>query len=98
MQISLYSDVQVLSESVSKALLLTGGNEVKETANFVSLFDRFFDCLNVSNFTNGTKNRKPFQHPYRHSDDHRLKVNSQQKSLILIVLSEFACSGWRENS
>ena len=43
----------MLSESVSKALLLTGGDEVTETANFVSLIDRFFDCFNVSNFNSG---------------------------------------------
>lgn len=61
---------------MSKALVLTGGNEVKETARFVSMFDKFFDSLNVSNFTNGTRHRKPFQYPYRHGDDHRLKVYS----------------------
>lgn len=38
------------------------------------MFDKFLDLLNVSNFTNGTRYRKPFQHPYRSSDDHRLKV------------------------
>ena len=66
--------VQVLSESVSRALILTGGPFVKETANFASMMDRFFDCLNVSNFTNGMKKKKPFQHPYRHKEDKRLKV------------------------
>ena len=62
---------QVLSESVSKALVLTGGPEAQGTAKFVAMIDKFFDILNVSNFTNGTRNRKPFQHPYRHSDDAR---------------------------
>ena len=37
--------------------------------------DKFFDILNVSNFTNGTWSRKPFQHPYRHGDDARLTVS-----------------------
>ena len=47
---------QVLSESVSKALVLTGGQEAQETAKFVALIDKFFDI----NFTNGTRNHKPF--------------------------------------
>jgi len=66
---------QVLSESVSKALVLTGGQEAQGTATFVSMFDKFFDLLNVSNFTNGTRYRKPFHHPYRNGDDVRLKVS-----------------------
>ena len=61
---------------MSKALIQTGGCEAKETSRFVSMFDKFFDCVNVSNFTNGTRNRKQFQYPYRHSDDPRVKVCS----------------------
>ena len=44
---------QVLSDSVSKALLLTGGEEAKQTAKFCDMFNKSFDCLNVSNFTDG---------------------------------------------
>lgn len=66
--------LQVLSESVAKALPLVVGDEASETAEFISKFDSFFDILNVSNFTNGTRYRKPFQHPYRHGNDSRLKV------------------------
>lgn len=64
----------MLSESVARALPLVVGNEATETAEFVSKFDSFFDALNVSNFTNGTRYRKPFQHPYRYACDQRLKV------------------------
>jgi len=32
---------QVLSESVSKPLVLTGGQEAQGTATFVSMFDKF---------------------------------------------------------
>lgn len=64
----------MLSESVAKALPLVVGDEAAETAEFLSKFDSFFDILNVSNFTNGTRHRKPFQHPYRHASDPRLKV------------------------
>ena len=60
---------QVLSESVSKAWVLTGGQEAQGTATFVSMLDKFFDLLNVSRY------RKPFHHPYRNSDDVRLKVS-----------------------
>ncbi len=34
-----------LSESVGKALQLTGGTDVQETAKFAIMFDKFFDCL-----------------------------------------------------
>lgn len=64
----------MLSESVGKAIQLTGGNDAQETANFILLFDKFFDMLNVSNFTNGSRKKKPFQYPYHTGDDHRLKV------------------------
>ena len=64
----------MLSDQVSAALRLSLKPEVQETANFVSIFDKFFDCLNVNNFTNGMSKRKEFQHPYRHSSDKRLKV------------------------
>lgn len=65
----------MLSESVSKALQLTGGEDAEETAKFVMMFDKFFDCLNVSNFTNGARARKPFQKPYTNSEDTRLEVS-----------------------
>uniref|UniRef100_A0A1X7U3S6 Uncharacterized protein n=1 Tax=Amphimedon queenslandica TaxID=400682 RepID=A0A1X7U3S6_AMPQE len=46
---------QVLSASVSKVLKLTGGLVSEETAMFALTLDKFFDCLNVTNFTNGTR-------------------------------------------
>eukprot|EP00731_Ephydatia_muelleri_P009106 Em0004g1444a len=64
---------QVLSESVSQALHLTGGDEVSETAHFIGMMDRFFDALNVHNFSNGSKALKPFQLPYTSATDFRLK-------------------------
>ena len=66
---------KVLSESVSTALMLTGGDEASETALFVSQMDKFFDCLNVNSYTRGKNARKPFMDPYRSKDDFRLKVN-----------------------
>ena len=61
---------------MSKALELTGGTEVEETERFTATFDKFFDALNISNFTNGVHKRKPFQLPYRSKDDFCLKVNT----------------------
>ena len=68
--------MQVLSESVSKALTLTGDDRTHETARFTSFLDNFFCSLNVSNFCNGKKQRKPFQDPYRSSSDFRSNVSS----------------------
>ena len=64
--------MQVLSESVSKALTLVGGAKSEEPARFAAMVDKFFDSLNVSNFQNEKKNRKPFQDPYR---SFRLRVS-----------------------
>ncbi len=75
--------LQVLSESVSKALQMTGGSEVEETARFALMMDRFFDSLNVTNFTNGIHKRKPFQLPYRSGSDKRLKVSCLTSLVIL---------------
>ena len=68
--------LKVLSESVSKALTLVGDEETSETARFTSMLDKFFDALNVTNFTNGKHKRKTFQDPYRSAKDFRLVVNN----------------------
>ncbi|KAL5500545.1 hypothetical protein EMCRGX_G012127 [Ephydatia muelleri] len=49
---------QLLSETVAKALVLSGDPAVQETAKFVTMFDKFFDALNVSNYTSGVNKRK----------------------------------------
>jgi hypothetical protein len=57
--------VQTLSESVSNALKLTGGNsDSQETAKSVKLMDKFFDCIYAHNFSHGVQAHKPFQIPY----------------------------------
>ena len=53
---------------------MTGGESVAATVKFVSMINKFFDCLNVTNFVNGKRSRKPFQDPYRSSSDIWLKV------------------------
>lgn len=67
--------IQSLSESVSKALTLYGGEEAEETALFTLMFDKLFDCLNVSNYEKGKMKRKVFLNPYRSGNDFRLKVS-----------------------
>ena len=62
-------NLKVLSESVPKGLTLLGGENVSATAHFVAIFDKFFDCFNVSHFDNGKLKRKPFQAPYRSPKD-----------------------------
>ena len=73
----LFHKLQVLSDSVSKALQLTGGEEASETAKFVGMVDKFFDALNVHNYTHGIHSRKRFRMPYTTGKDMRLKVCTQ---------------------
>lgn len=61
---------------MAKALQLTGGPKATETARFVDMVDKMFDCLNVNNFTVGIHKRKKFKLPYRSSSDFRLKVGN----------------------
>ncbi len=64
----------MLSETVAKALQLTADKDVAETVRFVKMFDKFFDCFNVSSYNTGRKQRKPFKQPYHSGTDFRLKV------------------------
>ena len=66
--------MQVLSSSVSKTLTHVFGDEVRETAKFADIFDKFFDSLNVSHLKLGQLKRCAFKAPYRSASDFRLKV------------------------
>lgn len=92
------ASTQVLSESVSKALTLRGGEATAETARFLLMMDKFFDCTNVKNYSAGVKSRKPFQLPFRSASDERLKVclidyythsSTHNKMFTVIVYSCF---------
>ena len=67
-------NAQVLGESMSKALLLICEDNASETAKFVGMADKFFDALNVHNYTHGVHQLKLFQAPYTSSEDMRLEV------------------------
>jgi len=68
---------QVLSETVSKALYFYRNEAAFETAYFIQKMDQFFDCLNVSSFSQGKLKRKVFQQPYRSGNDFRLVVSDE---------------------
>ena len=71
----------MLSESVSKALQLVGGDEVAETSKFVGMIDTFFDILNIHNYTHGVHARKPFQMP------HTTRQTTQGNSCCIMFFS-----------
>ena len=43
----------MLSQSVATAIKLRGGDEASETAKFVEMCDKWFDAMNVHNYTQG---------------------------------------------
>ena len=43
----------MLSKTVAAALLVNGRDEVTPTATFVEMFNKFFDCMNVSTLSKG---------------------------------------------
>ena len=57
--------MQVLHSSVANALRVTLRDQAAATADFCEMFDKFFDCLNVSNFDAGKWSRNVFKSPYR---------------------------------
>ena len=71
---------------MAKALQLTGGDDVVETVRFISMMDKFFDCLNVNNFSTGIKKKKPFQQPYRSPNDFRLTVCAPNYRVLIVFL------------
>ena len=77
--------VQVLSNSVAKALKLTGGPDVEKTAKFASMFDKFFDCLNVSNFEAGKRSRNSFKSPYYKQQNSVLRFEISVAKSVLFV-------------
>jgi len=36
----------------------TGGPDAQETAKFIKMCDKFFDCLNVDNLNDGRREKK----------------------------------------
>ena len=74
--------IKVLSQSVATALRTYLKGESEETAKYLEMFDKFFDCLNVTNYTTCYIKRKYFQSPYRWNNDLRIQVNKYIKFLF----------------
>ena len=55
-------------------MLDSASDEYRETAQFCHMFDKFFDCLNTRNASEGKKKRKQDLEPYRRADDRRFEV------------------------
>ena len=70
MSYNVFTHMLVLSSSVANALRV----QAAETAHFCEMLDKFFDCLNVSNFEAGKHSHNVFKSPYRSSHDFRLRV------------------------
>lgn len=73
-----------MSATVAKALHFTFGDGAEQTACFVEKVNKFFDCFNVSTFTQGKFFRKVFQMPYRRADDFRMKVGHMHNSYKIL--------------
>ena len=63
----------------AKTLLV--GDEATETAKFAEMFNKFFDCLNTSNFTVGKQQRNVFKNPYYSAEDFRLTVGPHMHTI-----------------
>ena len=74
-----------MSTTVATALkVFVKDNEADETAKFVEMFDKFFDALNVTNYTKCIVKRKYFQTVYRWAKDFRLEV-LKYHFIVLII-------------
>lgn len=56
------------------ALKKGSAEDTVETIRFVEMMDRFFDCLNVNNFSSSKNKIKLFQSPYTSAKDFRIAV------------------------
>ena len=52
-----------MSETVSKDLMLSGGNKAFEKSLVIGKADKSFNTLNITSLYEGLKARKPFQKP-----------------------------------
>ena len=64
---------QVLSHQVGSVMQQYGTPGSQETAKFILLMDRFFDCLNSRNLSEVDRTRKPELLPYTRVDDLRFQ-------------------------
>eukprot|EP00794_Sanderia_malayensis_P006613 gene6613-7361_t len=60
-----------MSESVGKIMASYGPPASSETAKFILIIDKFFDCCNTRSLEEGAHKRKPYLAPYVSEDDER---------------------------
>ena len=60
--------------SVATALRVFFSNEAAATADFIDKFDKFFDLMNVTNYTKCYTSLKDFKRPYHWANDFRVQV------------------------
>ena len=71
----------MLSQSVATAIKLRGGDEASETAKFVEMCDKWFDAMNVHNYTQGILVSKIFNnltHEYNYIQGIRTRKDFQR--------------------
>ena len=62
---------QVLSDTVSNVIESYYPAYMQKTAELCKFADKFFDCMNVRNHSEGLTKRKPFLEPYKNVNDER---------------------------
>lgn len=75
----------MLSKSVKDAFAYYNDPATEETQKFISMVDRFFDCLNVRCRNEWAMRKKPDLKPYTSVDDDRFSVSHLFISLLLSV-------------
>ena len=64
---------QILSSTMAVVLQNYGSPNFQGTARYCDIIDKFFDCANVRNSTEGERTRKNFRKPYTSVNDERFE-------------------------
>jgi len=75
-RMSVQAAAQVLSKTVGNTLISQNLHYTKSTIKFVTMFDKVFDCLNVSKFSK--QGSKAELKPYKDVDDWRFKFLEEE--------------------
>ena len=62
----------MLSNTVGKAMQLMKIQEPEKTIEFIFMFDKLFDCLNVSSLSAGKHSRNALKVPHHSASDFRI--------------------------
>ena len=66
----------------------------EESARFIRIFDKAFDCLNARSLDAD----KPCRVGYKGGDDERLKVGETKRFSKSLLEQTFYLSGWKQTS